>query len=136
MKPLPIFGSGFVIKRIFLRYTNRKTQQRTMYNTYKNRRGQIVPKSAVIRNTPELDKLKKDFSIYGWSDYIWKTHEWVMIGISPAQSGNLYANVNGFSERDYNIFVNDYSIVFDDIEKLKKYLRWALNLPRHVVNSK
>lgn len=133
MKPLPIFGSGFVIKHIFLRYTNRKTQQqRTMYNVYKNRRGQIVPKSAVIRNTPELNILNES-PVHG-SYHI--DDDWVMIAISPSQIGNLYANAYGFSEKDYNILVNEYSIVFDDIEKLKKYLRWALNLPRHVVNHR
>lgn len=103
-----------------------------MYNTYKNKRGQIVPKAAVIRNTPELNILNES-PVHG-AYYI--DDDWVMIAISPSQIGNLYATAYGFSEKDYNIFVNDYSIVFDDIEKLKKYLRWALNLPRHVVNSK
>ena len=107
-----------------------------MYNVYKNRRGQIVPKSAVIRNSDALNimnELDVNLPIHGG---YYNDDEWIMIAISPSQIGNLYANVHGFSEKDYNIFVNDYSIVFDDIEKLKKYLRWALNLPRHVVNSK
>ncbi len=134
MKPLPIFGGGFVIKLIFLRYNNRKTQQPTMYNVYKNKRGQIVPKSAVIRNSDALiNILNEDLPIHGG---YYNDDEWVMIAISPSQIGNLYANAYGFSEKDYNIFVNDYSIVFDDIEKLKKYLRWALNLPKHVVNNR
>lgn len=133
MKPLPIFGGGFVIKHTFLRYNNRKTQQPTMYNVYKNKRGQIVPKSAVIRNSDALNILNEDLPIHG-AYHI--DDDWVMIAISPSQIGNLYATAYGFSEKDYNIFVNDYSIVFDDIEKLKKYLRWALNLPKHVVNNK
>lgn len=109
-----------------------------IYNTFKNQRGQNIPKTAIIENDIELiNWLKETFPwVYQNAKHnIIETDKYLVVGISASQMGVIYINfytANGnFVERFGAKFVKD----FTDDESFKKYVKWAYKLPKHFVNN-
>ena len=109
-----------------------------IFNTFKNQRGQIIPKTAIIKNDIEIvDWIKTMFPwVYNNSKKnIVETYEYLVIAFSASQSGIIYTDVytanRGFIEKFGSRFVKD----FTDNEAVKKYVMWAYNLPKNIVNS-
>ena len=106
-----------------------------LFNTYKNKHGQNIPKSAIIENSPEIrEYLKTTYSFPYKNGVIHDDDPWIVVGISASWIGHLYFNI--FTDKNVAIF--DYSCVkdFTDFEAFKKYLNWAHKLPRYIVNKK
>lgn len=109
-----------------------------IYNTFKNHRGQTIPKTAIIKNDAEIiDWTKTMFPwIYNNSKKnIIETDEYLLIAFSASQTGIIYTNIytanHDFVEKFGQRFVKD----FIDNEAVKKYVMWAYNLPKSLVNN-
>lgn len=112
------------------------------YNLYINKhtKGKYLPKCPVIKNTPEvITWLKENYQsdINNYPDFWDESKEYIMFGISASYVGNIYFHISCDTEDEINRY--DYSVIkhFDyDFEGFKKYLNWALHLPRFIVNGK
>jgi hypothetical protein len=109
-----------------------------LFNTFKNKRGQNIPKTAVIKNDIEIiDWIKTMFPLVYNNNKknIVETEEYLVIAFSASQSGIIYTNVytanRDFVEKFGPIFVKDF--IYN--ETIKKYVTWAYNLPKNIVNS-
>jgi hypothetical protein len=109
-----------------------------IFNTFKNQRGQTIPKAAIIKNDIEIiDWIKTMFPwVYNNSKKnIVETDEYLVIAFSASQSGIIYTNIytanRDFVEKFGPRFVKD----FIDNDAVKKYVMWAYNLPKNIVNS-
>jgi hypothetical protein len=109
-----------------------------IYNTFKNQRGQNIPKAAIIKNDVEIiDWIKTMFPwVYNNSKKnIVETDEYLVIAFSASQTGIIYTNIytanRDFVERFGPRFVKD----FIDNDAVKKYVMWAYNLRKHIVNN-
>ena len=109
-----------------------------LFNTFKNRRGQNIPKTAIIENDIELvNWLKETFPIvYNNNKHnIIETNKYLIVGISASQIGIIYINFatadENFVERLDAKFVKD----FTDNESFKKYVKWAYKLHKRLVNN-
>lgn len=110
-----------------------------LFNTFKNRKGQNIPKTAIIENDIELvNWLKETFPLaYNNSKHnIIETDKYLIVGISASQMGIIYINIytaNGdFVEKFDANCVKD----FTNDESFKKYIKWAYKLPKHIVNKR
>ena len=109
-----------------------------IYNTFKNQRGQNIPKAAIIKNDVEIiDWIKTMFPwVYNNSKKnIVENDEYLVIAFSASQTGIIYTNIytanRDFVEKFGPRFVKD----FIDNESVKKYVMWAYNLRKHIVNN-
>lgn len=109
------------------------------FNTYKSRKGQILPKCPIIANTEEVRNYLKEN--YGWAynnsiNLINEDDPWLCVGISASYVGNIYIHFSTHDDEEITRY--DLSIIkdFTDFEAFKKYLNWAYKLPRNIVNGK
>ena len=109
-----------------------------IYNTFKNQLGQTVPKTAIIKNDVEIiDWIKTMFPwVYNNSKKnIVETDKYLVIAFSVSRTGIIHTNIytvnNDFVEKFGPRFVKD----FVDNEAVKKYVMWAYNLCKHIVNN-
>lgn len=109
-----------------------------IFNTFKNQRGQIIPKTAVIKNDIEMIDWIKTMFPWVYNNYkknIVETDEYLIIAFSASHLGIIYMNICtancDFVAKFGPRFVND----FTDNEAVKKYVMWAYNLPKNIVNS-
>ena len=108
------------------------------FNTFKNNRRQIVPKTAIIKNDNEIVNWFKEMFPWVYNNNkknIIETDEYLVIAFSASQSGIIYTNIytanRDFVEKFGPRFVKD----FIDNDAVKKYVMWAYNLPKNIVNS-
>ena len=109
-----------------------------LFNTYKNERGQNIPKTAIIENDIELVNWLKEIFPYPYNNSkynIIETDKYLIVGISASQTGAIYLNFftageNFIEQLDTNL-VKD----FTNYESFKKYVKWAYKLPKHLVNN-
>lgn len=116
-----------------------------IYNTFKNQRGQNIPKTAIIENDIELvNWLKETFPwVYNnVKNNIIETDKYLVVGFSASQMGIIYINVytanSDFIERFDTNFVKDFTNsvkYFNNDESFKKYVKWAYKLPKRLVNN-
>ena len=105
-----------------------------LYNTYKNKYNQNIPKSAIIENTPEVrEYLKNTYSTQYENGTIHENDDWLVIGINASYVGNLYMHI--YTDNNITIYGTSYVKEFIDFESFKNYLNWAYNLPRYIVNK-
>lgn len=109
-----------------------------IFNTFKNQRGQIIPKSAIIKNDIEIiDWIKTMFPwVYNNSKKnIVESDEYLVIAFSASHLEIIYTNVftanHDFVEKFGSRYVKD----FIDNDSVKKYVMWAYNLPKYIVDS-
>ena len=109
-----------------------------VYNTYKNRLGQNIPKTAIIQNDVELiDWLKDTFpwQFNNSKSNIIETDDYLVVGISASRQGNVYFNFYtakyDFIERFANECVKD----FTNCDNFKKYIMWVTKLPKRIING-
>ena len=107
------------------------------YNCYKDKKGYIVPKSPVIKNSPDIiewlstnDQVR--FLFIDKPNTKTLNKEWLEIGISHSYTGVIYASVWSWSNEDFNKYSfdkNPYMKIFDeDYEGLIKYMKWIAKL--------
>ena len=111
-----------------------KTSNQTLpYNTYLDRNGYVVPKSPIVKNTPEIIEWLKQ-NTAGYSDMpgtgnLYKPEdEWVEIGISCSRSGFVFkycASVKDESVQKFHINSPIVKMFDDDFEAFKKYMHWV-----------
>ena len=106
------------------------------FNTYTNRKGQTLPKSATIHTSPEiLIWLKENFH-FAWANagkLIDDSKPYILIGISASHQGYVYVHISTCNERE--IYMYDPNTVkdFTDEEAFKKYINWASKFPKNLV---
>ena len=109
------------------------------FNTYTNRNGQTIPKSATIQTSHEiLTWLKENFH-FAWANsgkLIDETKQYILIGISASHQGYIYIYISTCDEREISMYDPNMVKDFTDFEAFKKYLNWAYKLPRKIVNGK
>jgi ArsR family metal-binding transcriptional regulator len=109
-----------------------------IFNTFKNNRGQIIPKSAIIKNDVDIiDWIK---TMFPWvydnnKKNIIETDEYLVIAFSVSQSGIIYINIYTENQEFVEKFGQRFVRNFIDNESVKKYVMWAYNLPKNIVNS-
>ena len=88
-----------------------------IYNTFKNQRGQNIPKTEIIEDDIELiNGLKETFPwVYNNAKHnIIETDEYLVIAFSASQSGIMYMNIytanRDFAEKFGPRFVKDFII--------------------------
>ncbi len=104
-----------------------------MYNTYKNNRGQEIPRTPVFKDDNNLSVRRYLMSDLGLNEHHHDiSNPWVCVNISASQRGYLYRLVTYHDEDFFQRFIsnNDCYIVFDDFEKFKKYLNWTINIKK------
>lgn len=109
-----------------------------LFNTYKNKRGQTLPKSATIQTSPEiLNWLKENFpfAYVNAGKMIDNTKPYIIIGISASHQGYIYSYISTCDEREISMYDPNMIKDFTDEEAFKKYLNWAHKLPRKIVNN-
>jgi len=106
------------------------------YNCYIDRKGYVMPKSAVIKLTSDLiEWLSTDNAVR----FLFKDKpntkildkEWLEIGISHSYIGNIYCGAWSWNEEEFNkYFVNNFHVkIFDeDDEAFMKYMKWVAKL--------
>jgi len=110
------------------------------YNIYYNHiKHKYLPKSPIIRNSPEVIEYIKEKYNFAWENKVSfnESNSWIIIGISSSNAGSLYPYIITLNDEDIEKY-NKYTIkMFDyDFEAFKKYLNWALNLPKFIINGK
>lgn len=106
------------------------------FNTYTNRKGQTLPKSATIHTSPEiLTWLKENFH-FAWANagkLIDDSKPYILIGISASHQGYVYVYISTCNEHE--IYMCDPNTVkdFTDEEAFKKYINWASKFPKNLV---
>ena len=108
------------------------------FNTYKSRKGKILPKSPIIANTEEVRNYLKDNYRWAYDNSSIMIHEdrpWLCVGISASYIGNIYIYFS--TDTDEGIARYNPSMIkdFTDFEAFKKYLNWSYKLPRKIVNG-
>ena len=105
-----------------------------LFNTYKNERGQNIPKTAIIENDIELVNWLKEKFPYSYGNII-ETDKYLIAGISASQTGVIY--INFFTGNENFIEQLDANLVkdFTNDESFKKYVKWAYKLPKRLVNN-
>lgn len=109
-----------------------------IYNTFKNQRGQNIPKTAIIENDIDLVNWLKETFPWAYENFkhnIIETDKYLVVGFSASQMGIIYINIytanNDFVEKFDTNCVKD----FTDNESFKKYIKWAHKLPKRLVNN-
>jgi len=106
------------------------------YNCYIDRKGYVMPKSAVIKLTTDLiEWLSSDddvrFLFTDKPNSLKLNKEWLTIGISHSWVGNVYAYASGDTQEDVNKYYidNPYVKIFDeDYDAFMKYIKWVAKL--------
>ena len=108
------------------------------FNTYTNRKGQTIPKSATIQTSSEtLAWLKENFH-FAWVNagkLIDETKPYILIGISASHQGYIYPYISTCDEREISMYDPNMVKDFTDEEAFKKYLNWARKFPKNLVNK-
>jgi len=109
------------------------------FNTYTNKKGQTIPKSASIQMSPEiLSWLKENFS-FAWANsgnLIDETKPYIVMGISSSYAGYIYIFISTCDERGISMYDPNMIKDFTDEEAFKKYLNWARKYPKKLVYRK
>lgn len=113
--------------------TQTSSNTKLPFNTYVDHNGYVIPKSPIVKNTPEIiEWLKQNTS--GYSDMpgtgnLYKQEDaWVEIGISTSKSGFVYKYCATVKDENFQKFHKNspYVKVFDDnFEAFKKYMLWV-----------
>ena len=111
-------------------------KEKIPYNCYIDRKGYVMPKSAVIKFTPDIiEWLSSDDSVcFLFTDKpnsLKLNKEWLTIGISHSWVGNVYAYASGDTQEDVNKYYidNPYVKIFDeDYDAFMKYIKWVAKL--------
>ena len=106
------------------------------FNCYIDRKGYVLPKSVVIKSTPDIiEWLSSDNTVrFLFNDKPSSLNldkEWIMIGIGHSWPGNIYAYASGDTQEDVNIYCidNPYIKIFNEnYEAFMKYMRWVAKL--------
>jgi len=106
------------------------------YNCYVDRKGYVMPKSAVIKLTPDLiEWLSTDdtvrFLFNDKPNSLKLNKEWLTIGIGHSWIGNIYAYAADESKDviDKYFIDNPYVKIFDENnEAFMKYMKWVAKL--------
>lgn len=106
------------------------------FNCYIDRKGYVLPKSVVIKATPDIiEWLSSDNAVrFLFNDKPSSLNldkEWIMIGIGHSWSGNIYAYASRDTQEDVNRYCigNPYIKIFDEnYEAFMKYMRWVAKL--------
>jgi hypothetical protein len=111
-------------------------KEKIPYNCYIDKKGYILPKSPVIKCTPDIiewlstdDAVRFLFNDKPNSKVMDK--EWISIGIGHSLVGNVYASAWPESQEDVDkYFINNpYMKIFDeDYEAFMKYMKWVAKL--------
>ena len=106
------------------------------YNCYVDYKGYVVPKSPVIKATPDIiewlstdDQVRFIFNDKPNTQNI--DTEWISIGIGHSYVGNIYAYAADESNEviDKYFIDNPYVKIFDENdEAFMKYMRWVAKL--------
>lgn len=109
------------------------------FNTYTNRNGQTLPKSATISSSPEiLNCLKENFP-FAWANagkLIDESKPYIVIGISASRQGYIYSHISTCDECEISMYNPNMIKDFTDEKAFKKYLNWARKFPKKLVNTK
>jgi len=111
-------------------------KEKIPYNCYIDKKGYILPKSPVIKATPDIiEWLSSDDSVrFMFKDKpssLKLDKEWITIGISHSYIGNVYAYASGDTQEDIDKYYidNPYVKIFDeDYEAFMKYMKWVAKL--------
>lgn len=109
-----------------------------LFNTFKNKRGQNIPKTAIIENDIELVNWLKEIFPWAYNNSkhnIIETDKYLVVGISTSQIGIIYLNFYTATEKFVEQFGSNFVKDFTDNESFKKYVKWAYKLPKSVVNN-
>lgn len=132
---------GWLTEQVNAKYhlklkTSSGKNKRLPYNCYKDRKGYVIPKSPVIKATPDIiewlstdDAVRFLFNDKPNTKILDK--EWLSIGIRHSYAGNVYASVWPESQEDVdNYFVNNpYMKIFgEDYDGFMRYMRWVAKL--------
>jgi len=108
-------------------------KEKIPYNCYIDKKGYILPKSPVIKATPNIiEWLSSDESVrFMFNDKpntkTFNNESWIEIGIGHSYVGNIYASAWFASEEEFNKYLTDnpYVKFFDeDYEAFMKYMKW------------
>lgn len=112
-----------------------------LFNTFRNQRGQIIPKTAIVENDIELVNWLKETFPWAYNNAkhnIIETNKYLVVGFSASHIGNIYINFytanSDFIGRFDKQFVKDFTNGVED-ESFKKYVKWAYKLPKYLVNN-
>ena len=118
------------------------------YNCYKDRKGCIVPKSPVIKNSSDIiEWLSTDDAVrFLFTDKPNTKNidtEWISIGIGHSYAGNVYASAWSETQDSIDKYLvdNPYMKFFDeDYEAFMKYMKWVAKLgpkfTKQLINKK
>ena len=118
------------------------------YNCYKDRKGYIVPKSPVIKNSSDIiEWLSTDDAVrFLFTDKPNTKNidtEWISIGIGHSYAGNVYASAWSETQDSIDKYLvdNPYMKFFDeDYEAFMKYMKWVAKLgpkfTKQLINKK
>lgn len=109
------------------------------FNTYTNRKGQTIPKSATIQTSPEiLTWLKENlpFAYANAGKLIDETKPYILIGISASNAGYIYTHISTCDEHEISMYDPNMVKDFTNDEAFKKYLHWASRYPQIFVYRK
>ena len=118
------------------------------YNCYIDRKGYVMPKSAVIKLTPDLiEWLSTDDAVrFLFTDKPNTKNidtEWISIGIGHSYAGNVYASAWSETQESIDKYLvdNPYMKFFDeDYEAFMKYMKWVAKLgpkfTKQLINKK
>lgn len=106
------------------------------YNCYKSKKGYIVPKSPIIKNSPDIiEWLSTDDMVHFLFNDKPNTQnidtEWISIGIGHSYVGNVYAYAQPETQDSIDkYFINSPYVKFfdEDYEAFMKYMRWVAKL--------
>ena len=106
------------------------------FNTYTNRKGQTLPKSATIHTSPDILRWLKENFHFAWTNagkLIDDSKPYILICISASHQGYVYVHISTCNERE--IYMYDPNTVkdFTDKEAFKKYINWASKFPKNLV---
>lgn len=111
----------------------KKSNQTLPYNTYVDNRGFVIPKSPIVKNTPEIiEWLRKNTAGYsdmpGTGNLYHPEDEWVEVGISCSNFGFVYKYCATIKDENFQKFHSKapYNKIFDDnFDGFKKYMNWV-----------
>lgn len=109
-----------------------------LFNTFKNKRGQNIPKTAIIENDIELANWLKETFPWPYNNSknnIIETDKYLIVGISASQIGVIYLNFYTATEKFVEQFGANCVKYFNNGESFKKYIKWSYKLPKSVVNN-
>ncbi len=106
------------------------------YNCYIDHKGYVIPKSPVIKATPDIiewlstdDQVRFLFNDKPNTKNI--DTEWMSIGIGHSYAGNVYASAWSETQDSIDKYLvnNSYMKFFDeDYEAFMKYMKWVAKL--------